>query len=245
MDREPVTLEVLMMAQQIARDRGSVFDIETFMPESLREEWEAVKRGEKWPRPEKVVDGGNGGEKDKEGKMHFGGSGSNGDGGGMNGQNGFDNGFDNGAGGGVENVSAADATTTTNIGEGEAGGPSTALQPSNPSTEPASTTNDIKPNPTETPAVPTKQPFKLTPSHPALLNMHWKQRQKRLAQLAAREAALEKGLVPEYFPELEALIRLEEEKEREKEREVEAGQKRKRGLTAADVEGIRASASHW
>jgi hypothetical protein len=38
---------------------------------------------------------------------------------------------------------------------------------------------------------------------------------------------------------------LEEEKEREKEREAEAGQKRKRGMTAADVEGIRHSASHW
>jgi hypothetical protein len=237
MDREPVTLEVLIMAQKIARDRGSVFDIEAFMPENLREEWEAMKRGEEWPKREKVT--GEGSDK-KDRNVEAGAVVGNGNGneGGMDGQNGVDNG--NGNAEGTSNALANDTTTTTITGE--AGEPGATVQVTDPNLA-ASTTTDVKPI-TE-PPVPTKQPFKLTPSHPALLNMHWKQRQKRLAQLAAREAAIEKGLTPEYFPELEALIRLEEEKEREKEREAEAGQKRKRGMTAADVEGIRHSASHW
>jgi hypothetical protein len=232
-DREPVTLEVLIMAQKIARDRGNVFDIEAFMPENLREQWEAMKRGEEWPKREKV--GGEGsGTNDGNGGADAGGS--NGNEGGTCGQNGQDNGDANGTG----NVLANDTTTNTNTGEGLELGATTQITDPNAS---STSTTDVKP--TTEPPVPTKQPFKLTPSHPALLNMHWKQRQKRLAQLAARDAAIEKGLVPEYFPELEALIRLEEEKEREKEREAEAGQKRKRGMTAADIEGIRHSASHW
>jgi hypothetical protein len=236
-DREPVTLEVLIMAQKIARDRGNVFDIEAFMPENLREQWEAMKRGEEWPKREKVGGGGSGTiDESVEAGAGAGASGSNGNEGGMDGQNGVENGNANGTG----NVSGNDITTTTNTAEAGEPGASTQVTDSN---GPSTSTTDVKP--TTEPQVPTKQPFKLTPSHPALLNMHWKQRQKRLAQLAARDAAIEKGLVPEYFPELEALIRLEEEKEREKEREAEAGQKRKRGMTAADIEGIRHSASHW
>jgi hypothetical protein len=225
-DREPVTLEVLIMAQKIARDRGNVFDIEAFMPEDLREQWEAMKRGEEWPKREEVGGEGSG---TKDGAAM-----SNGNEGGITG---VANG--NGNTNETDNVLVNDTTTTTNTGEGTESGATTQTTDPNAS----STSTDIKP--TTEPPVPTKQPFKLTPSHPALLNMHWKQRQKRLAQLAARDAAIEKGLAPEYFPELEALIRLEEEKEREKEREAEAGQKRKRGMTAADIEGIRHSASHW
>jgi hypothetical protein len=232
-DREPVTLEVLIMAQKIARDRGNVFDIEAFMPENLREQWEAMKRGEEWPKREKV--GGEGSDK-VDGTVEAGCTGSNGNEGGMDGHNGVDKGT--GVANGTENVSGNDITTTSNTGEGVEPGATTQVTDPNAS----SSSTDVKP--TEPPVL-TKQPFKLTPSHPALLNMHWKQRQKRLAQLAARDAAIEKGLVPEYFPELEALIRLEEEKEREKEREAEAGQKRKRGMSAADIEGIRHSASHW
>jgi hypothetical protein len=232
-DREPVTLEVLIMAQKIARDRGNVFDIEAFMPENLREQWEAMKRGEEWPEREKVGEEGSG---TKEGNV-AGAAMSNGNEGGMDGQTGVANA--NGDANETGNELAIDTTTTTNTGEaGESGATPQVTDPNA-----SSTSTDVKP--TTEPPVPTKQPFKLTPSHPALLNMHWKQRQKRLAQLAARDAAIEKGLVPEYFPELEALIRLEEEKEREKEREAEAGQKRKRGMTAADIEGIRHSASHW
>jgi len=220
------------MAQKIARDRGNVFDIEAFMPENLREQWEAMKRGEDWPKREKV-----GGEQSvrKDGDVEGGANGSNRNEGGTDGQDGFENGNAKETG----NVPTNDITTATNTGEAGEPGATTQTTDLNAS----STTIDVKP--TTEPPVPTKQPFKLTPSHPALLNMHWKQRQKRLAQLAARDAAIEKGLVPEYFPELEALIRLEEEKEREKEREAEAGQKRKRGMTAADIEGIRHSASHW
>jgi len=216
------------MAQKIARDRGNVFDIEAFMPENLREQWEAMKRGEDWPKREKEVGEGGG---MKDGDVEAGANGSNRNEGGTDGQDGVENGH------AKETVSANDTTTTNITSEVGDSGVTTHT------TDPNASTTDVKPT-TEAP-VPTKQPFKLTPSHPALLNMHWKQRQKRLAQLAARDAAIEKGLVPEYFPELEALIRLEEEKEREKEREAEAGQKRKRGMTAADIEGIRHSASHW
>lgn len=232
------------MAQKIARDRGSVFDIEAFMSEELREEWEAMKRGEQWPKPEKV-DGGNGSEDKGDGSVKIGAVGANGVEGGMESQASFGN----GSGMGIVDTSGTSTgptdTTTTATTTTEANGSGTEAQVPgvDSDTVPPTTTSDVKPI-TE-PPVPTKPSFKLTPSHPALLNMHWKQRQKRLAQLAAREAAIEKGLVPEYYPELEALIRLEEEKEREKEREVEAGQKRKRGMTAADVEGIRHSASHW
>lgn len=229
-----------MMAQKIARDRGSVFDIEAFMPQSLREEWEAVKRGEEWPRPEKVVEGQNKDNKENGSgdvdAVHAIGSGVVKESGQANG-NGTAEGDGADSGNGLSNVG-----TTTITAEGD---DHVAAQPTDPTQDPSTSTTETKPATTETLAAPVKQPFKLTPNHPALMNMHWKQRQKRLAQLAAREAAIEKGLVPEYFPELEALIRLEEEKEREKEKEVEAGQKRKRGLTAADVEGIRASASHW
>lgn len=229
-----------MMAQKIARDRGSVFDIEAFMPESLRAEWEAMKRGEEWPKRETLVDAegsgdqkrangssGSGGEVSGDGATHVDGN--------------VGNGLENGNGTDTGNVPSSDIAAAALVSDGtgtDAPSTNTSLDPL------ASTAIDEKPS-TDTPATPVKQPFKLTPNHPALLNMHWKQRQKRLAQLASREAAIEKGQVPEYFPELEALIRLEEEKEREKEKEVEAGQKRKRGMTAADVEGIRASASHW
>ena len=229
------------MAQKIARDRGSVFDIEAFMPHSLREEWEAVKRGEEWPRPTKVVD-----ENDKEDKDHGAadkGPAVQGSDTGVDNANGLANGDGTGNGNGsVTRDGLPDLGNVTTTAQGDDSVPS---GPADPVLDSTASDTDIKPATTETPAVPVKQPFKLTPNHPALMNMHWKQRQKRLTQLAAREAAIEKGQIPEFFPELEALIRLEEEKEREKEKEVEAGQKRKRGMTAADIEGIRASASHW
>jgi len=231
------------MAQKIARDRGNVFDIEAFMPESVREQWEAMKRGEEWPKREKL--GGEGNDKE-DGTVETGATGTtemNGHEGGLDGQNGAGNDTTT-----TDETGNATANDTTTANTGEPGDTAATSQTADLDAAPTSTTDthpttDIKP--TIEPPAPAKQPFKLTPSHPALLNMHWKQRQKRLAQLAARDAAIEKGLVPEYFPELEALIRLEEEKEREKEREVEAGQKRKRGMSTADIEGIRHSASHW
>lgn len=214
------------MAQKIARDRGQVFDIEAFMPAHLREEWEAMKRGEEWPRRVKEEEGvtvpngeGSGaGEKDEPAKTE---SGQTGDA-----------------------VVGADGNRAT---PGSASEQHAAAQAPDATTVTSTTvTNDTPTIPPLTPTLPPgKQPFKLHPNHPALLNLHWKQRQKRLAQLAARDAAIARGQVPEYYPELEAMIRLEEEKEKEREREEEVGQKRKRGMTAADVENIRASASHW
>ena len=210
------------MAQKIARDRGQVFDIEAFMPAHLREEWEAMKRGEEWPRKVKeeeggeVVTGEGSGAGEKEGPVKI------------------------GDGQGGDAVVGAE-------GNGLAPDEHAAAQAPDSTTVTSTTViNDTPTIPPPTPTLPQgKQPFKLHPNHPALLNLHWKQRQKRLAQLAARDAAIARGQVPEYYPELEAMIRLEEEKEKEREREEEVGQKRKRGMTAADVESIRASASHW
>lgn len=210
------------MAQKIARDRGQVFDIEAFMPAHLREEWEAMKRGEEWPRKVKeeegqVANGEGSGAGEKEGPVK------------------------------IENGQGGDAVVGA---EGNEAPPGVALGEHAAAQAPTVTSstviNDTPTIPPPTPTLPQgKQPFKLHPNHPALLNLHWKQRQKRLAQLAARDAAIARGQVPEYYPELEAMIRLEEEKEKEREREEEVGQKRKRGMTAADVESIRASASHW
>jgi hypothetical protein len=225
-----VTLEVLIMAQKIARDRGQVFDIEAFMPPHLREEWEAMKRGEEWPRKvrEEVVVGAIEGIASGSEVVAK---------------------AEDGPGG--ETVANQDENGAP-LASGDEHAPAVPQAPDS-NTEGASTpvVNEIPPPTipptTETAPIipPGKQPFKLHPNHPALLNLHWKQRQKRLAQLAARDAAIARGQVPEYFPELEAMIRLEEEKEKEREREEEVGQKRKRGMTAADVESIRASASHW
>jgi hypothetical protein len=225
-----VTLEVLIMAQKIARDRGQVFDIEAFMPPHLREEWEAMKRGEEWPRKVKeevVVEAVEGVASGSEVAAKS----------------------EDGPGGG--SVVNADENGASLVSDGEHA-PAVPQAPDCNAEGPSAsvvneiTTSTIPPTTETTPIIPSgKQPFKLHPNHPALLNLHWKQRQKRLAQLAARDAAIARGQVPEYFPELEAMIRLEEEKEKEREREEEVGQKRKRGMTAADVESIRASASHW
>lgn len=231
------------MAQKIARDRGQVFDIEAFMPPEMRAEWVALQKGKESPavKAEDVdVDVKEGVEAKGDER--------------------------------VDTAQHADSTNSTIPRTEEA---KTSVEPAVVSADHANgaTVSDVschstegvdqatsitKANGTETglgtptvgaedePAPPTaKEPFKLHANHPVLLNLHWKQRQKRLAQLAARDAAIARGEVPEYFPELEALIRGEEEKENEKAREEEVGQKRKRGLTAADVEGIRASASHW
>lgn len=214
------------MAQKIARDRGQVFDIEAFMPAHLREEWEAMKRDEEWPRKVKEEEGAevpNGGWStagEKEGPVKT------------------------GDGQGGDAMASADANGAP---PGSAPTEHEAAQAPDSTTVTSTTViNDTPTIPPPTPTLPQgKQPFKLHPNHPALLNLHWKQRQKRLAQLAARDAAIARGQVPEYYPELEAMIRLEEEKEKEREREEEVGQKRKRGMTAADVESIRASASHW
>jgi hypothetical protein len=238
---EPVTLEVLMMAQKIARDRGQVFDIEAFMPAELKDEWEAVKRGETWPKAEKRDDGASGSGVEGDVKVEKGEAGEE-----QITVNGV--GEEGGLGGGDAKMGENSEESTT---KPEQSTSDPAAPSSDTLVEPLSTnipTDSTQPPTEPTSATPTptgKQPFKLTPNHPALLNLHWKQRQKRLAQLAARDAAIERGQVPEYYPELEAMIRVEEEKEKEREREEEVGQKRKRGLSAADIEGIRASASHW
>jgi hypothetical protein len=239
---DPPTLEVLVMAQKIARDRGQVFDIEAFMPPEMREEWMALQRGKGSPKVkaeememELVAKDGDGSRVEEE----------------------VDVGPGAEAKGELGEPPAANTEESGKLavpGEGQDNiGSSSELSslPTDSVAQPSTTLNSDEAVPTPAPVdeanppQPVKEPFKLHANHPVLLNLHWKQRQKRLAQLAARDAAIARGEVPEYFPELEALIRGEEEKEKEKAREEEVGQKRKRGLTAADIEGIRASASHW
>lgn len=223
------------MAQQIATERNQVFDIEAFLTPSMREEWLAITSGRSFPE---IEDRKEGVEKVKEEEKE-----------------------DERADG----PSTAIPETTVVEGQVKEPTPTTQTVPNNgdgatdpaPSTVPNDVTAAVDMSATtepaaaaiEEPSVPpvpaVKQPFKLHANHPVFLNMHWKQRQKRLHQLAIREAAIERGEKPEFFPELEALIRVEEEKEKEKEREEQAGHKRKRGLTEGDVQGIRASASHW
>jgi len=226
------------MAQKIARDRGQIFDIEAFMPPEMRDEWMALQRSKGSPEV-----------KAEEIEMEMGakeGDGSR-----------VEEEVDVGPGaepkGELGEPPVPDTAESGKLAvpsEGQTnGGSSSELSslPMDPVTEPSTILSSDEAVPTSTPVddvnppTPVKEPFKLHANHPVLLNLHWKQRQKRLAQLAARDAAIARGEVPEYFPELEALIRGEEEKEKEKAREEEVGQKRKRGLTAADIEGIRAS----
>lgn len=231
------------MAQKIAKDRGQVFDIEAFMPPGMRDEWLVLTKGRGEPevKEENGEEDAEKGTTEEEVKVEEAAA---------TGEETVDpTAQATIAEDGTVNEPAGAAEPTTGAPPQSDAQPAPSLDASAPTTLP-NATDDAAPATTttenqSTPAPPAKEPFKLHANHPALLNLHWKQRQKRLAQLAQREASIARGEVPEYFPELEALIRGEEEKEKEKEREEEVGQKRKRGLTAADVEGIRASASHW
>lgn len=218
-----------MMAQKIAKERGQVFDIEAFLTPAMREQWTTISSGQPWPVPTHEGEGEAGpstsatvpspGRAAVDVKPED-----------------VDEGT---APHSVPEANGAADTATTTATATESAPTSVAIDPAPNPVLPTDAT------PLPSLATPQKQPFKLHANSPALLNLHWKQRQKRLQQLAIREAAIERGEEPEYFPELEALIRGEEEREKEKEREEEVGQKRKRGLTEGDVEGIRASASHW
>lgn len=213
------------MAQKIAKDRGQVFDIEAFLTPAMRDQWTAISKGQPWPAPKEEAEGEAGPSTSAASPRGM-----------------------------AVDIKAEDIGQTSDSAVNVNGdGPTSAAasQPAPVDEVAASavvdnvTTAAAEIEPLPPIATPQKQPFKLHANSPALLNLHWKQRQKRLQQLAIREAAIERGEEPEYFPELEALIRGEEEKEKEKEREEEVGQKRKRGLTEGDKEGIRASASHW
>lgn len=234
-----------MMARQIAQDRGQVFDIEAFLTPEMREQWYAISHGLPWPTPVAPSEGHGEEEVDAEEEERK------------------PNVQDDApveAEAGPSTSGPVPATNgeppapdvsgdVTAIGKGNGDTPAADAMAVDdgatpaPPPPPAAAGPGTNPNPAL--STPQKQGFKLHANSPALLNLHWKQRQKRLHQLAIREAAIERGEEPEYFPELEALIRGEEEKEKEKEREDEVGQKRKRGLTEGDKETIRASASHW
>ena len=228
------------MAQKIASERDQVFDIEAFLTPSMREEWLAITSGRSFPAVEdrkEVAEKVNVKEEVEQDDGSAGPSTTVPD----NSQPG---------GEGSEPAPAIQPTSLNGDGPIDTTAQSSTDEPAttattstltDPTTSTASTTEAAS-GPV---APPVKQPFKLHANHPIFLNMHWKQRQKRLHQLAMREAAIERGEKPDYFPELEAMIRVEEEKEKEKEREEQAGQKRKRGLTEGDVQSIRASASHW
>lgn len=223
-----------MMAQKIAMDRGQIFDIEAFLTPTMRDQWLAISNGRPWPSPS--PDHEEGTREDEQGvkeevKVDMGEVRPM--------ASDTDMSID-------KPLPLQEAVPPTIDGESSTTHlDGASIEPKEiPTSLPtqANTDTDVASLP---PSTPIKQAFKLHANSPAFLNMHWKQRQKRLHQLAIRESALERGEKPEYFPELEALIRGEEEKEKEKEREEEVGQKRKRGLTEGDIEGIRASASHW
>ena len=226
-----------MMAQKIATERNQVFDIEAFLTPLMRQEWLALTSGRSFPpltnEKEDV-------EKVKEEEKEEDGAGPS-----------TTNPQDTAPQGDAPDSATATQTISTNEDSlSDPTAPTSAEDTATTATTSALTdptasmasTAEVSAVPATSPV---KQPFKLHANHPIFLNMHWKQRQKRLHQLAIRDAAIERGEKPEYFPELEALIRVEEEKEKEKEREEQAGQKRKRGLTEGDVQSIRASASHW